>query len=349
MEKKFSWRVLFNIIVIILTVCMVVFFCFSDGGLIDLIKSSEQINVFWLCVAIASQLLNIFLDMMVIYIFIKESSPHFKIKQAFKVSMTGQFFCAITPSSTGGQPMQILMLNTMNVSTGKATSALIQKFLVWQFVLMGYSIFAVCARFSLLINSMDPGIWVLAIIGFLAQCAICAALILASFAKNLTKKLVNAIFRFLSKIHIIKNPEEKRQNLENQINTFHECNKNLYKNKKLVIKTVLITVLQMTVFFLVPYFVGLALSPKAANMFDMLCAQAFANMVSSLMPLPGASGAAELCFAAFFSEYFTSSTMKSAILIWRTITYYGTIFISAPFSGVSKKKKDNQEIESNVS
>ena len=30
--------------------------------------------------------------------------------------------------------------------------------------------------------------------------------------------------------------------------------------------------------------------------------------------------------------------MKSAILIWRTITYYGTIFISAPFSGMGKKK-----------
>lgn len=349
MKKKFSWRIIFNIFVAILTVAMVVYFCFSEGGLIDLIKSSEQINVFWLCIAIVFHLLNIFLDMMLIYVFIKDSSPHFKIGQAFKVSMAGQFFCAITPSSMGGQPMQIVMLSTMNVSTGKATSALIQKFLVWQFVLMAYSIFAVCARFSLLIDSMDPGIWVLAIIGFLAQCVVCAALLLASFAKNFTKKLVGFIFRFLSKIHIIKNPEEKRQNLENQINAFHECNRNLYKNKKLVIKTFMITILQMTVFFLVPYFVGLALSPKAANMFDMLCAQAFVNMVSSLMPLPGGSGAAELCFATFFSEYFTSNTMKSAILIWRTITYYGTIFISAPFSGISKKKKEEQKIESNVS
>lgn len=61
-------------------------------------------------------------------------------------------------------------------------------------------------------------------------------------------------------------------------------------------------------------------------------------MVSSLVPLPGASGAAELSFAGFFSGIFDETTMKSAILIWRTITYYGTIFISAPFSGMGKKK-----------
>ena len=50
------------------------------------------------------------------------------------------------------------------------------------------------------------------------------------------------------------------------------------------------------------------------------------------------NGAAELSFAGFFSGIFDETTMKSAILIWRTITYYGTIFISAPFSGMGKKK-----------
>lgn len=347
LKKNFSWQVLFNILVIIFTLVMIAYFCFSDGGLFDLIQSNEPINIPWLFVAIVAHLFNMFIDMTVIYIFIKNSMPEFKFRQAFKVSMVGQFFCAVTPSSTGGQPMQIAMLNSMKVHIGQATSALIQKFLVWQFVLMGYSIFAVCMKFSLISESMGSGVLVLTIIGFTVQCAMCAALILASFATKFTSKLVGGLFNLLSKLHIVKNPEEKKAHLDVQLNTFHDCNRTLYKNKKIVVQVFILTFLQMTAFFLVPYFVGLALNSEMdAPALDMLCVQAFVNMVSSLMPLPGGSGAAEFCFAAFFGSYFTESTIKSAILIWRTITYYGTIFISAPFSGMSRKKKTEQQSES---
>lgn len=346
MKKNFSWRVLFNILVVIFTLFMIGYFCFSNGGLIDLLQSHEQINPLWLCVAILVHLTNIFLDMMLIYIFIKDSAPHFKFRQAFKVSMVGQFFCAVTPSSTGGQPMQIAVLSSMKVPIGQATSALIQKFLVWQFVLMGYSIFAVATKFSLITESMGSGVLLLTIVGFSVQCVMCAALILASFAHKFTSKLVGGLFKFLSKIHIIKNPEERKANLDKQLETFYNCNRSLYKNKKLIFQTVILTFVQMTVIYLVPYFVGLALNSEMdAPALDMVCVQAFVNMVSSLMPLPGASGAAELCFAAFFSGYFSETTLKSAVLIWRTITYYGTIFISAPFSGMSRKKKVEQQAE----
>lgn len=346
MKKNFSLRVFFNILVVIFTLVMVGYFCFSDGGLIDLLQSHEQINLFWLSVAIFAHLFNIFMDMTLIFIFIKNSAPHFKFRQAFKVSMTGQFFCAVTPSSTGGQPMQIAMLNSMKVPIGQATSALIQKFLVWQFVLMAYSIFSVCTKFSLITQSMGSGVLLLTIVGFSVQCVMCAALILASFAHKFTSKLIGGLFKLLSKIHIIRNPEEKKAGLDKQLNTFHDCNRSLYKNKKLVIQTFILTFIQMTALFLVPYFIGLALNSEMdAPVLDMICVQAFVNMVSSLMPLPGGSGAAEFCFAAFFGSYFSDTTIKSAILIWRTITYYGTIFISAPFSGMSRKKKDEQPTE----
>ena len=69
----------------------------------------------------------------------------------------------------------------------------------------------------------------------------------------------------------------------------------------------------------------------------MLCAQSYVTMVSRLVPLPGGSGAAEYCFSTFFMAYISADTMKSSILLWRTITYYGTIMISLPFSSIKKK------------
>ena len=78
-------------------------------------------------------------------------------------------------------------------------------------------------------------------------------------------------------------------------------------------------------------------------MFDMICAQSFVSMVSGLVPLPGGSGAAEYCFSAFFSAAFNEQMIKSAILIWRTMTYYLTIMISLPFAAVRKKKAGEDE------
>lgn len=344
--KKIPWKLIFNIAIVVFTVGMIVYFIFSEGGFIDLINSSLKVSTLWIVMAVAVHLLNISIDTTIIYLFIKQTTPHFRFYDALVASMVGQFFCAVTPSSTGGQPMQILTMSRMGVKGANATSALIQKFLVWQFTLTAYSIIAVCARFSFFANSLSPVMWIFAIIGFLAQIAMIVALLLASFAKNLTKKIVGGLFNFLGKIKVLKNIEEKKITLNNQLDSFHENNKELNKNKALLVKVYALTAVQMTAFFLVPYCIAMSFN-ISCSAFDMICAQAYVNMVSSLVPLPGGSGAAEYSFSAFFASYFTPETIKSAILIWRTITYYGTIAISAPFSRF-RSKTTTEEATSNV-
>lgn len=336
--KKIKWKQVFNALILIFTLGMITYFIFSKGGLIDLINSNLDINGWWIMTAVAVHLLNIAIDATIIYLFVKETTPNVTFYNAFVASMVGQFFCAVTPSASGGQPMQIISMSQMGIKGANATSALIQKFLVWQFTLTGYSIVAICARFSFFAGHLNPTMWLLSIIGFLAQVAVIVALLLASFNKKLTGKIVNGIFSFLGKIKVLKNADEKKTSFSTQLETFHESNQELNKNRALVVKVYVLTAVQMTALFLVPYCIGEAFGIHCSP-FDMLCAQAYVNMVSSLVPLPGASGAAEFCFSAFFSAYFTPETIKSAILIWRTITYYGTIAISAPFSRMRKKEK----------
>ena len=81
-----------------------------------------------------------------------------------------------------------------------------------------------------------------------------------------------------------------------------------------------------------------------ANPADMITAQAFVTMVSSFMPLPGGSGAAEGSFYVFFKLFFTENIIKSAILIWRIITYFMNVIVFAPFANVSKISK-NKEVK----
>ena len=149
-ERRFRipWSLIFNIVILILTGMLITYFVFSEGGFIDLLNSGLQISVAWMLTGIFVHLLNIFLDMTIIYLFLKETCKEMTFYKAFICGLTGQFFCAITPSATGGQPMQVVSMTRMNIPASKTVAALIQKFLVWQFTLATVCIIAVCARFG---------------------------------------------------------------------------------------------------------------------------------------------------------------------------------------------------------
>lgn len=339
---KIPWGLIFNITIISLTFFLIGYFIFSEGGLIDLLNSGLKISIKWICLAVFVHLLNILIDSLIIYLFVKHTTPEMTFGKALIAGMTGQFFCAVTPSASGGQPMQILVMSRMGIKGANATSALIQKFLVWQFTLAAYCIIAVVARFSFFSQFLNPAMWVFSIIGFSAQVGMIIVLLLASYCKAVTKKVVGGVLKLLAKFHIIKDLEKKQTGIFETLDSFHENNKELNKNKKLLIKVYSLTAVQMTAYFLVPYCIGRSFGIDF-SIFDMLCAEAYVQMISSLVPLPGGSGAAEYCFSVFFGTYFTAETIKTAILLWRTITYYGTIAISAPFAWMRKKQELSDE------
>ena len=346
-EKKIRipWGLLFNLTIVALTIVLIVYFIFSEGGFMDLLSSGLQISIIWLLTAVFVHLLNIALDMTVIYLFIKQTNPQITVFNALVASMTGQFFSAVTPSASGGQPMQIVALSRMGIKASNSTSALIQKFLVWQFTMTAYCIVAVVARFSFISQHLNATMWVLSIIGFAAQVIMIIILLLASFCKPLTTRVINLFLNIMGKLHILRDVEEKKKSIDATLTSFHESNKQLNKNKVLLVKVYVITAIQMTAYFLVPYCIAMSFGINC-NIFDMLCAQAYVSMVSSLVPLPGGSGAAEYSFSVFFSAYFSLTTIKSAILLWRTITYYGTIAISAPLAWLrNKNEPTDPEVE----
>lgn len=341
-KARIPWGLIFNLFIIGLTIFLVVYFIFSKDGFIDLLNSGMKINVLWLILAVGMHLLNIAIDATILYLFVKESTPHFTVGNAIVVSMVGQFYCAVTPGASGGQPMQVLSMTRMGVKGANGTAALIQKFLVWQFTLTTYSIVAMIAMFSMFVGSLDFAMWVLTAIGFTGQVITIVVLLLASFNKAVTSKVIGGIFKLLGKLHLMKNVDKKIKNLDETLTTFHDCNKALNKNKALVVKVYVLTFVQLTVLFLIPYCIAMSFGNEGVNMFDMICAQSYVSMVSGLVPLPGGSGAAEYCFSQFFGSFFSPQMIKSAILLWRTITYYATIMISLPFAAVRKKKNTDQ-------
>ena len=63
-------------------------------------------------------------------------------------------------------------------------------------------------------------------------------------------------------------------------------------------------------------------------------------LITSIIPIPGATMGAEFSFIIFFSSYITGHQAKSMMLLWRFITYYiGLIIGAIVFAFAYKEKK----------
>lgn len=336
--KKLKGKTIFNISVVVMSILLFVYFCWSENGLTDLIHNIADFNKGWLFMAILFHLINMFIDIYLIYKFTKSFAKEYSFKQAFKTSMIGQFFSAVTPGASGGQPMQLYCMSKQGIDAGISTAALMQKFLVYQTTLTAYSALSIIVRFNFFNNTLNKFMWLVAVFGFAAQGLVIGLILLFSLNSRFTSKVITYSFNLLAKLHIIKNPEDKSSSLEKSIEGFHNGSKTLYRNKPLLVETFLLTIIQLTCIFIVPYCIYRSFYLSDARIIDMICSQAFVSMTSCFVPIPGASGASEGSFFIFFSNFFSDKTIKPAILLWRIITYYLTILISAPFSKLGKKR-----------
>lgn len=335
--KKLSGKTIFNFLTLVLSVGLLAYFCLSENGLTSLSQHVHEFKIGWLVLGFLCMLCDLFLDTCLIFLFTKSVSRTYTFNRAFKVCMVGHLYSAVTPFQSGGQPMQIYVMSKQDIDPGKATSTLVQKFFIYQTGITLYSLFAIIFQTSYFKSTLNSVMWWLALVGFAAQVIVAVLLLVFSFNQRITHKILTAVSKLLFRLHLMKNYETTLESWEKQLAVFHESNKSLYQDKKLLVKSYLLTFLQLTSLFVVSYCIYRAFDIGNASPINMIFSQAFVTMVSSLVPLPGAAGASEGSFYIFFSSFFTAGTLKSAILLWRIITYYAVILISAPFSRIAKK------------
>ena len=331
MKKKSFVKVILNIILLFIPIGFIIYFLTSENGMINLIESATTFSWQWIIFGVICHLTNIAADAFALYALTKNYSKNYTYKQSLKCTAIGQFFSVVTPAASGSQPMQLYCLKRQNVDTGVASSIIIQKFLVYQSTITLYSLVAVICNFDIFNGKNSELMIMLASLGFFSHAFVISLMYFLSFNQKVTSKLMKSIYSLLSKIKIIKNLEEKLKDLEVKLKNFYDANIYLYKNKKSLFKVAIATVIQLTLSFVVSYTIYRAFNFNSVNAFDMITGQAFITMVSSFMPLPAGAGAAEGSFYVFFETFFTPNTIKSAILIWRIISYLLTVVVCAPF------------------
>ena len=336
-KKKKGWKL--NLIVCAIAfIIMIVYLVFVDS-IDNVVAALTKINKGALILCIAFMVGYWVSEAATVHVMLKSMHPKMKFWDTWLVTIIGQYFNCITPSASGGQPMQAYYLVKFGVPLGCGLTALLSRFIVYQFVLTMYSVFTLAIGFSHFGDDLtQKGLMPFVLIGFVINTAVIVFLISIALFKNATLKVCNWIISLLAKIHILKHPLKYRVYLTREVNKFYENFKYLRKNIPLLLKAVFFTFIQLTLYLCISYVLYRGFGMGDASLLQIMSYQAYVLMISSFIPLPGAMGGAELGYHGFFKDIFTEQYVNTSMMLWRIMTFYLPIIVGLFFTMTMKNR-----------
>ena len=335
-KKKLGNKVNLIICGVAFIVMLVYLFVFDKPDAV--LKALQSLNPLFLVLCVLFMFGYWLCESATIHTVLKSIHPKMRFRDTFTNTIIGQYFNCITPSASGGQPMQAYYFVKMGVPLGTGLTALLSRFIVYQFVLTLYSIFTLIIGFRQFGDELaSKGLMPFVFIGFGVNTLVIIFLLGIAIWKNITVKILNGIITLLAKMKIIKHPMKFRVYLTREINKLHDNFNFLKKNVPIIIKSVIFTFLQLTLYLSISYVLFKGFGLEGATLLKVISYQAFVLMISSFVPLPGAMGAAELGYSGFFRDMFGDKIGVSTML-WRILTFYLPIIVGMGFMLTLKKR-----------
>lgn len=244
-----------------------------------------------------------------------------------KVGLIGIYYSYITPSSTGGQPAQVVYLLRDKVTAGSSAAVLFIKFFAYQLAFVLCTVISIVLSYGQL-QAESPTLIPIIFVGTAINALWIVAIPLL-FCAPVLHKACGGIAALVTKCRFLK----KRINYVKKVRRFEadfaEYTAKFRKKTRYIVTSVLLSIPQVILQMSVLYLVFRAFQSPVPYL-ELLCMQTMLQASVSFVPLPGASGAQELGFTMFFGGYFERpDILYTAVLVWRFFTYYIVVIAGA--------------------
>ena len=196
-----------NIIILILITLLVLYFSLKDNFK-ETVTQIFTMNIWYLLIAFILLILFWVFRSYPMYTFCKKINKDFKYLSALQLTLRTQFFNAVTPFATGGQPYQIYHLKQLGIDYASSTSVVLQNFIVYQIALVFLGILALITNQIFDIFKNIELLQRLIALGFIINALVIIVMFVVAFSKKMNKFLIGFGIKILTKLRIIKNKEK---------------------------------------------------------------------------------------------------------------------------------------------
>ena len=336
--KETIRRNLFGIITITVSAIVLVAFLFFSDSIRSIQNLPDGLNWNWMLLGIFFAATTWLLEGFSLNLICKVVYPQWKFHYSFCMGMVGMLYSALTPCSTGGQPMQIYSMHRLGMDTGAAGSIIAIKTIVYQIIMVLYALTMVVFRLSFFQRNVSDFSF-LTILGLVCNSTFIALVLLFCISQKITNKLLHKGIFLLHKLHLCRKPDERYEKIRSQLSIFHGSTRLIGRSFGMYAGVCIATIIQIGLGYMIPYCIYRGFGFHAVDLLTIMAAQAYVSMVSAFVPLPGASGGAEGSFMIFFKIFFPGGTVIPAMVIWRALTYYINLPVGSICSYISNRLK----------
>lgn len=324
-----------NFIIIVIITGVVLYFSLKDN-FVQIIDTILDMNFICVILAIICYMLYLFFKSVVNTMITKNFNKDYNLIKSFRMGVETNFFHAITPFSSGGQPYEIYRLSKDGINVLNAANISIQNFIIYQLSLVLLGVFAIVYNYAFDLFPNNKVLGSLVTIGFVINLLVAIILLIIILFKKMNKFLAKLFINILSFFHLVKDKDLKLKQVINHLNEFNEGGKLLLKDKVKFLKMFLIEFAALVLLYSVPFFIILG-SGMNINIIKVIVSSAYVMLIGSFVPIPGGTGGLEYGFIAFFGNFIVGSKLNAIMLVWRFITYYFGMIVGLIVLDLRKK------------
>lgn len=306
-------------------------------------QAIQKIQPVYLALATATGLFFVSAEGLMIWYLLRALRCAVSPFSCIRYSFIGFFYSGITPSATGGQPMQLYYMKKAGIKISDGTVVLMTVALLYKLVLVLIGL-GILAFWYPALRVYLKGYLSLYYLGLFLNTALVAILLFVMVSPKCFRGIVTGAEALLTKAHILKPSNIRTQKLFEMADSYHEAVLFFLRHKKhIFIVTAFTFVQRFSVFFLTwLIYRGMGLSNHSAG--TVMLIQATVYIAVDMLPLPGAQGITELMYKTVFATVFPGAALTASMCVTRGINFYlllavsAAIAVTASLPGLQKEK-----------
>lgn len=353
-KLKYGLNILFIAVVAYLTVRLL----FNNRELSEIMCELHRADKLWLAFGCVCTFCFIAGESVIIKYMLwlfKEKVPFLR---CLKYSFIGFFYSYITPSSSGGQPAQMVYMKKDGIYYGYSSLIMLVVAVVYKAVLVLLGVFFYIFYHGYVVDHVGDYMW-LVYVGFFLNLAYIALLLIVCLKPLWSRKMAIKLINLLTRIHLLnaKNNERYIAKVTRIFDNYVKASKYISDNLRSLFTITWLTILQRLALFMLTWIVYRSYGLSGASFMEIVALQVMIGVAVEMLPLPGAAGITEACFIAFFTGVFSDELISPAILLNRGISFYAVIIIGGlvtlgthllnikRYGKDTDKKKQQKELE----
>lgn len=207
-NKKYYLNVIFMAVLL----AAVFYVLLKDQDLNDILNAMRGAKKFDMILSMFAALVYVIMEGVSMQIILHSLDFKKQGLKCVKYSFIGFFFNAITPSASGGQPMQVYYMHEEGINAGASSVTLLFWTIIYKVVLVVFELYVFLFHFDFAVKYIGGYMW-LFIIGMAVNVVSIVLYTIIVFSETGAKKLAYMGTWFLHKLKIVRHKEKAEKNL----------------------------------------------------------------------------------------------------------------------------------------